>query len=250
MTHHRSSTVMRSSKSTIQISVFTLCAICGLVGFCLLYRAGHPGPLTDATTLRPWHMGPPGRRIFGFVDTAGQWAIRPQFDAASDFSEGLALVRIRGDYRFITASAGVQLDRMRKVSGELVPSSRWSSAGLFREQHAAVVVGQELYFIDRDGVQTGAVGVDAHKLIGPGIFPLPVSLSDGLAAVPADGKYGAVDCHGLWVIQPKFDSLWEFGRGLAIVRGLPGPVKKFWGNFLQRACGCASRIRLDRASQR
>jgi len=38
---------------------------------------------------------------WGFIKTDGSWAINPQFEHASDFSEGLAAVRNNGEWGFI-----------------------------------------------------------------------------------------------------------------------------------------------------
>jgi len=38
---------------------------------------------------------------WGYIDTTGKWFIEPQFDDAGDFSEGLAVVRIGYQYRYI-----------------------------------------------------------------------------------------------------------------------------------------------------
>ncbi|MGE5417849.1 MAG: WG repeat-containing protein [Acidobacteriota bacterium] len=37
-------------------------------------------------------LAPAGNKIFGFIDTTGSYAIPPQYDAALEFSEGLAAV--------------------------------------------------------------------------------------------------------------------------------------------------------------
>ncbi|MGI7157691.1 WG repeat-containing protein, partial [Campylobacter coli] len=44
---------------------------------------------------------------------------------------------------------------------------------------------------------------------------------EGLARVGLNGKWGFIDKSGKFVIEPKFDSIWDFSEGLAKV-GLNG----------------------------
>jgi hypothetical protein len=42
---------------------------------------------------------------YGFADTAGREAVRPQYDAVQDFSEGIAGVMLDGKWGFIKLEA-------------------------------------------------------------------------------------------------------------------------------------------------
>ena len=47
---------------------------------------------------------------YGFINTAGEFVINPQFDGARDFSEGLARVNIGGKYGFINTSGEIVIN--------------------------------------------------------------------------------------------------------------------------------------------
>ena len=74
----------------------------------------------------------------GFVDRTGKVVIPPRFEGTSNFSEGLAAVRINGKWSFI--------DRGGKVI-----SPEFDSAGNFSEELAPVNMNGKWGFIDKTG---------------------------------------------------------------------------------------------------
>ena len=79
--------------------------------------------------------GPVGK--FGFMDKGGRIAIEPIFSAASNFSEGLASVCLRGKCGFI--------DKL----GKFVIAPRFTDASSYSEGLARVRVGRKYGFIAR-----------------------------------------------------------------------------------------------------
>jgi len=118
---------------------------------------------------------------YGYVNTKGEWAIPPQFDRASPFSEGLAAV-------FIEERAGY-ID----TSGKWVVEPRYESAGPFREGRAPVQIGERHGYIDKRG----------RMVIQP-LFNHAGPFNDGLAGVAVDSTFGYIDYQGEWVIEPSF----------------------------------------------
>ena len=99
-------------------------------------------------------VGSEGGRSFGFIDTSGGFAMDSLFDAAGDFSAGLAPVargRMSGG-RFRGAWSYVDTAGTRAFPGE------WAWAGSF-EGDRALVRGfdGEFAFIDRHGAPAGRV---------------------------------------------------------------------------------------------
>jgi hypothetical protein len=97
-------------------------------------------------------LGGCGEKV-GFMNTKGEWAIKPQFEDTGDFSEGLAAVT--GDGR----SNGMSPCSLNKwgyidKNGTLVIPFRYDHAGYFNDSHACVIEGEQWKLIDRSGDAT------------------------------------------------------------------------------------------------
>jgi hypothetical protein len=73
------------------------------------------------------------------VDRSGELVVRPQFDRAGYFSEGMAAVRVGGKHGYID------------TSGELVIPPEFDGSSNFEGGKALVKLGEEKFFIDRTG---------------------------------------------------------------------------------------------------
>jgi hypothetical protein len=143
-------------------------------------------------------------RQWGYIDASGQFMIKPQFDAAQDFSEGLAAVQIGEKWGFIDQK------------GKIVIEPDYLSAGRFSEGLACVrLCGYH------DGHYTcpyGYIDRRGKMVIAPFTFHGD-SFSEGVAVVEIDGKYGHMDKTGHMVVEPRFDfSTQRFSEGLARIR--------------------------------
>lgn len=126
----------------------------------------------------------------GFIDRAGRFAIPPTFEAASNFSEGYAAVRIEGRWGYID------------TAGETVIEPQFDQALQFREGLAAVKLGGKWGYIDKSG--SWAI---RPRYFRPGFF------SESVVSV----GYAYVDRKGATVIDGDFDLASPFVRGLALV---------------------------------
>lgn len=151
----------------------------------------------------------------GYLDKSGQWAIKPQyvlasqFVPASNFSEGLAPVGLRGSRDPTTEiwkGDFAYIDRNGRTVLEL---KGYQQAYPFREGLARVVPGVETTgFIDHTGrllfkVETNEVG----------------DFFEGRALVrdPRTKRYGYIDKSGKWAIPPNYAQASSFSDGLASV---------------------------------
>ncbi|HEY6190580.1 MAG TPA: WG repeat-containing protein [Pyrinomonadaceae bacterium] len=145
---------------------------------------------------------------WGYIDRTGQVVIPPQFEAADEFSEGLAAVEVRGKWGFVDES------------GKLVIEPQFSGAYQFSEGLARVQVGGNEYglygkwgFIDKTG----------HFVIEPQYDELSAVADDsqgfheGLAMIEVKGLKGFIDKAGTVVIEPQFRYGSHFVEGLACV---------------------------------
>jgi serine/threonine protein kinase len=141
------------------------------------------------------------------TENTGKFVINPQFDEASNFSEGLAKVRIgdvqTGKYGFIDKE------------GRMIIATQFDDAESFSEGLALVRVGNweagKRGYINKEG-----------KMVIALEFDYAMSFSEGLALVRVGNwetsKYGYINKEGKIVIVPQFDEARPFFEGLAPVR--------------------------------
>lgn len=130
-----------------------------------------------------------------FIDGRGDTVIRPDWDFARPFREGLALITNGTKDGFINQD------------GKIVIFPRLDSAAPFLEGMAHFRQGKRGGFIDREGKV-----VIEPEWLGSSYF------SEGLVRVSRDSKHGFLDRFGTAVIQPQWDFAHDFSDGLAAVQ--------------------------------
>ena len=131
---------------------------------------------------------------------SGIFAIKPQFDSANDFSQGLAAVKIMGKYGYVDKG------------GKMVVAPRFDDALEFSEGLAQVGNAEKFGYINKRGRVVIALKFRALGDI--------CKFREGLAPVIDDckTKWGYMDKTGRIVITPQFDSVGHFSDGFAEVR--------------------------------
>ncbi|ADU31968.1 WG repeat-containing protein [Evansella cellulosilytica] len=124
---------------------------------------------------------------FGYINRDGRYAINPQFDTATSFVDGLALVSKDGMYGFIDED------------GNTVINFEFDYAEPFSDGLALVGIQSNYGFIDKNG----------EMVINPR-YDDAYSFSEGLARVEVNGEYGYIDKNGEMVISPQFDFAMDF----------------------------------------
>ena len=148
---------------------------------------------------------------FGFIDETGSWAIDPEYEKASAFSEGLAAVKKNGLWGYIDKS------------GRFIIDPQYAYAMPFSDEMAPVYIQSgdimEEWFIDKSGnkqfrltLREGDWYDDFHE---------------GLLKAYKGGKYGYFNKHGETVIPFQFDYATSFDHGLAVV-GNKGNIASGW----------------------
>jgi hypothetical protein len=154
----------------------------------------------NKVVLYPYQWGD----FIGFIDIKGKYAIRPKYDAATDFHEGLSVVSKNDSVYFINKQ---NINPFSKV---------FSDALVFRNGIAPVKLNGKWFFINRQG-QSISKNYDEIN-----------ELSDDVYVVRIDNKYGTLDHFGQILIEPRFDKLGDFKCGHAYFTeaGLYGFVSK------------------------
>lgn len=132
---------------------------------------------------------------FGFKDLKGKWAIRPQFESATGFSEQLAAV--------------AQNENGDQVVGFIGPDGAWRIPCQFHTilPMARFHEGRALIWARGNRRErVGYIDTEGAFVIEPQ-FSNGQAYSGGLAAVESKGRWGWIDLEGKWVCQPQFESV-------------------------------------------
>lgn len=144
---------------------------------------------------------------WGYMNRGGKLVIRPQWDDAGAFEEGLAPVGHRETRTDGGVTQSVSHQGYIDEHGRIVIAERFQDASAFVKGLARVKVGDRFGFIDRTG-----------REVVPIVYEDAADFSEGLAAVKRDGKTGFVDEHGTIVIPCSYErAAWiaSFKDGLA-----------------------------------
>lgn len=131
---------------------------------------------------------------YGYINKSGLVVIKPQFEDAYNFSEGLARVGVQHKYGFID------------MNGKVVIEPVFDDVGDFAEGLARVASDNKYGFIDKNG-----------KIAIPMEYELVSEFSEGLAGVYVQGKWGYINNKGEVIIQPKYNNAGLFKNSLAPV---------------------------------
>ena len=167
-------------------------------------------------------------RKIGFIDNSGKIVIKAQFEDASPFSEGFAVIYQDRKYGFIDKT------------GKIVINSQFGSVQNFSEGMAAFSDGRQMGYINTKGAYTinpqfdyassfsngmaaimqgetwGYINKIGRLVINPHFFNVS-SFSDGLAAVFDGDRWGYIGKDGAFVIYPQFEYTGDFYNGIAPV---------------------------------
>jgi len=141
----------------------------------------------------------------GYIDESGRLVIPPEFDRAMHFSEGLAEV---GFGEFTLHGGGDHRWGFIDTSGSMVIKPKYREVRRFKEGLAAVLDDDGRWgYIDRAG-----------QLAIPFQYDSAGEFSEGLARVERERLYGFVNKRGEVTIPIRFTSARGFSEGLAGVR--------------------------------
>lgn len=175
-----------------------------IVQFLLISFVIHPiaQKETDITQEGNRELFPPKHDLLGFIDSTGRIIIKPQYNGAMDFSDGLAAVRV-GDEK--SGKWGC----IDKSGHEVIPPA-YTHPPIFAQGLAPVPSGDKWGYIDKSGrFVIRPQFAEAH---GFSEDRAPVRLSK-------NGRIGFIDLRGRVAINPEFDDFRTgFSGGLAVVK--------------------------------
>ena len=142
---------------------------------------------------------------WGYINYEGEVVIKPQFDNAEPFSEGLAAVKIGYKWGYVNQGGGV------------VIKPQFGEAKSFSKGWASVRIDSS--FRGGSSSKYGAINREGKFFLGVKYF------SEGLSPAKIDGNWGYINQVGEIVIEPQFDDAGHFSEGLGrwpAVEGLAG----------------------------
>jgi len=147
---------------------------------------------------------------FGYRDSTGIYVIQPRFDAAMDFSEGLAAMMLGKKWGFTSP----------KNDFAIFP--RFDEAYSFNEGHAFAREGKKKGFINHAGKMV--INLSKYDEVSPFMY-------EEMIAVRKNGKMGFANKKGKLTIKAIYDNplLGAFSEGLAAVAVKGADDKLKWG---------------------
>lgn len=147
-------------------------------------------------------------KLWGYMDKSGSAVIAPRFPWAEKFSEGLAFVQASGSQLGYDGKWGyVDHNGAFIVPAIYQGQSSDEDVAAFRDGRALVYTGEAYGYIDRNG-----------KEVIPPRYRYASAFADGLAVVTEDERmehWGAITRSGEWAVPPTVPWLSSFSEGLA-----------------------------------
>ena len=181
----------KSKKKNVKLFLIIISIAVLFVGVYFLFLRG--GSSTPSIELIPYKSG----EKWGYIDKEGKILINPQFEEATVFIDGIALVRSADNkYGYIGED------------GKYIVNPTYKYALPFSEGLACVVPenGKPQFIDKKNNVK---FTVNTGEACG--------SFNDVLAPVKVEDKYGYINKEGKMIINPQFDKALPFNEGLAAV---------------------------------
>jgi hypothetical protein len=143
--------------------------------------------------------------LAGFIDTSGKWVIKPQFDMAGAFHEGLARAKLMdtlGTWAFVSRSGAI----IKVPAQEVTPVSM-----VLRD------VSEGLAAFSPTGEAFGFMRIDGSLAVAPAYRSVR-DFHEGLANVCND-KCGFIDLQGMIAVPLIYSAAGDFENGRARVCG-------------------------------
>ncbi len=160
-------------------------------------------------------------RKYGFIDKDGKVIVKPQFDRAGDFNEGMAQVKmiiqdtdnktVIPKYGFINSKGEYAINLQ----------TYWTTS-----EYSSPFCEGLLLITDKEG-KCGYINQEGKIVINPQ-FTYAGNFSNGLAWVLQGEQFGYIDKEGKFVINPQFNRAYDFAsNGLAVVGQKNGDDEKY-----------------------
>jgi hypothetical protein len=155
-------------------------------------------PVSDADWIKAGSEGlfPAGKDgRTGFVNSAGDWVITPQFSETGTFSEGLAKFRNSSSWGLMG------------LGGQVISEPNWDEIRDFSSGVAIAKNGGEFFLLDKNG-----------KLLNSSGFDQVCRLKEGYFLVEKSGKRGLLDSSAKELLPIEFENIQVENPDFIVVR--------------------------------
>lgn len=169
---------------------------------------------------------------YGYINDKNEIVIKPQYNDAKEFSEGLAAVLQEGKWGYIDNN------------DEIIIKPQFDDVGMFNENLAPVRKDGDWGYIDKNGDMIIEAKFDEAKEINEGLAPVKEKggwgyinkngeliidtifedakkFNEGLAPVCEGNDWGFINDKGEYKIKPQYYKVEQFSEGLAYIIGGP-----------------------------
>lgn len=134
---------------------------------------------------------------WGYIDTEGNVVIEPVYDECRDFKNGVTIAKLKGKWGVIdkkgNCSSGFIFDAVNDFSDGLAYAS----------------AGKKLYFVKESGSMQVLSDDYIYGNFTEGMAPLMSKKKN---------KWGFINSNGIIVIEPKYDTVYNFSNNTALVK--------------------------------
>ena len=171
-------------------------------------------------------------RKWGYINTKGEWVVRPQFEYAGNFHNGLAKVVVKGKTGYIqkdgtmvieprfdggenfydTITVVLENDKSQYINtrGEILFGERFCYDWPFQN---GVAEGRTCKYNEEDEELWGAIDANGEYIFTPQFESAPKFLNKNAALAQKDSLWGIISIDGHWIVPPKFESAYKAYSG-------------------------------------
>lgn len=132
---------------------------------------------------------------YGYINKAEEWVIKPTYDDADKFIDGLAKVKVRKLFGLINEEGQISLEPL------------FDDIDKFKNGFAFIKKNKKCGFINEK----------CEIIVSPTYDDIDNFSSDGIAKIKNSRKYGLLNNKGVVLVEPRFDDIKTFNNDIAIV---------------------------------
>ena len=171
-------------------------------------------------------------RKWGYINAKGEWVVRPQFEDACNFHNGLAKVVVKGKTGYIRKDGTMAIEprfdggkpfydtitlvfenhqsQYINTRGEILFGEKFCYPWSFQ---GGVAEGRTCKYNEGDEEFWGAIDANGEYIFTPQFESAPQFLNKNAALAQKDNLWGIISIDGHWIVPPKYDDAYRAWAG-------------------------------------